>query len=108
MAVMTREQARAARAVRGWNLRELASALAVHFGAAAVTFASVNRFERGAADARGETLRQLHKVYEAEGLRFSNGDNPGVSWDAGARDRWAAADKPKPAKAKRKAKRSSR
>lgn len=108
MVVMNSEQARAARAVRGWNLRELAKLLAKRFGDKAVSFNSINRFERGTVDARRETLNQLHTVYEAEGLRFTNGDNPGVSWDAGAGDRWAAADARPKSKSRGKGKGSKR
>ena len=101
MAAITKEQALAARAARGWTLRDLEAAMRARFGDAAVTFASINRFERGASESRGDTLRKLQAVYESEGLTFLNTGRPGVQWDDGAPAKWRGTDKKAAAKPKR-------
>ena len=84
--MITREQIRAARVVRGWGIRELSAATAK--AGVSVSFPAIRRFENG-ADRRGETLRKLQVTLEAEGFEFLNSGRPGVRWDAGAPDRWS-------------------
>jgi transcriptional regulator with XRE-family HTH domain len=60
--VITREQLKAARAILGWGVRELAPK-------AGVTANTLSRFENG-GDARGETLRRIREALEAEGIEF--------------------------------------
>ena len=81
--MLTREQVRAARGARGWNVRELAAK-------AGISFSAVSRYENG-ADARGETLRRIQTTLEGEGIIFTDSGQPGISWDADAPKRWAAA-----------------
>lgn len=89
--MFTREQCKAARAVRGWGVRELALATERRFGPGeGVAFTSISRFENG-ADARGETLRKLQATLEAEGFEFLNTGRPGVRWDADTPPSWDAA-----------------
>lgn len=79
--MITREQVKAARAVRGWGVRKLAEL-------SGVAYTSISRFENG-ADSRGETLRRIQRTLEAEGFEFLDSGRPGIRWDADAPIRWA-------------------
>lgn len=83
---MTREQVRAARAVRGWGVRDLAQVAGLSFGA-------VTRYENG-ADARASTLDRLERALRAEGFEFLDGGRPGLRWDEGAPCRWKTGSLP--------------
>ncbi len=71
-ALLTREQARAARAMLEWTVREAAAR-------ARVGQNTVNRFEMGAG-ARAPTRQALRLAYEAAGCTFlpANRNGPGV------------------------------
>lgn len=60
--VITREQLKAARAILGWGVRDLAPRVGVSAN-------TLSRFENG-CDARGETLRRIRAALEAEGIEF--------------------------------------
>src|SRR5580704_16568449 len=63
-------QLRMARAAVGWGVRELAEK-------AGVTANTVTRIENG-ADAKQSTMDRLQSALEAAGVKFTNGDQPGV------------------------------
>lgn len=89
--MFTREQCKAARAARGWGVRDLAEATERKFGQGkGVAYPSISRFENG-ADARGETLRKLQSTLEAEGFEFLNTGRPGLRWSEGEPQRWGQA-----------------
>jgi transcriptional regulator with XRE-family HTH domain len=88
--MLTREQVRAARAARGWGVRELATAIVVRFPDARISFVTISAFENG-ADSRGETMRRIQIALEGEGFTFTNSGRPGVTWDDEAPQRWATA-----------------
>lgn len=60
--VITREQLKAARAILGWGVRELAPK-------AGMTANTLSRFENG-GKARADTLRRIRAALEAEGIEF--------------------------------------
>lgn len=89
--MFTREQCRAARAARGWGVRDLADATARHFGEGkGVPFQTISKFENG-TDARGETLRKIQATLEAEGFEFLNTGRPGLRWSEDQPQRWGQA-----------------
>jgi transcriptional regulator with XRE-family HTH domain len=59
-----------ARACLGWGIRELARA-------AKVSVDTVVRFERG-EELRERTVEALQRAFEAAGVEFTNGGQPGV------------------------------
>jgi transcriptional regulator with XRE-family HTH domain len=61
-----------ARAALDWTVADLAAA-------AGVGATTIVRFERGQATANRSTVASLQRALEAAGLRFSTGDEPGVS-----------------------------
>ncbi|WP_145679965.1 helix-turn-helix domain-containing protein [Azospirillum brasilense] len=85
--MLTREQVRAARAVRGWTAKDLAEAVRTD-GAGPLSPITISRFENG-ADSRGETLRRIQTALEREGFEFLNSSLPGIRWRADALERWA-------------------
>ncbi len=89
--MVTREQIRAARVVRGWTVRDLAGATERRFPGSGVSYPTISAYENG-ADSRVETVRRLQVVLEAEGFTFINSGKPGIQWDAAAAERWAAED----------------
>lgn len=86
--MITREQVRAARAVRGWGVKDLAEAVARDSGEP-ISHVTISRFENG-ADSRGETLRKLQITLENEGFEFLNSGRPGIRWNSDAPARWGA------------------
>ena len=89
--MVTREQIRAARVVRGWTVRDLAAATERKFPGSGVSFPTISSYENG-ADSRVETVRRLQVVLEAEGFTFINSGRPGIQWDASAAEHWTAED----------------
>jgi transcriptional regulator with XRE-family HTH domain len=87
--MVTREQVRAARAVRGWTVKDLAAAVREMDGEP-LSHITVSRYENG-ADSRGDTLRRLQAALEREGFEFLNSGRPGIRWDEGAPARWESA-----------------
>jgi transcriptional regulator with XRE-family HTH domain len=82
-------QCRMARAALGLGVRELAAA-------AKVSIDTVARFERG-DELKERTIDALQRAFEAAGVEFTNGDQPGVRLTrvAAARSaKAAAASKP--------------
>ncbi len=67
------EQIRAARALLGWEQRQLAAA-------AGVSVETIGRLERtrGPVSAYVGTVDAIQKVLEDAGVEFTNGDAPGV------------------------------
>ncbi len=67
------EQIRAARALLGWEQKQLAEA-------AGVSVETVSRLERtrGKVSAYTGTLETIQKALEAGGVEFTNDDAPGV------------------------------
>jgi transcriptional regulator with XRE-family HTH domain len=65
-------QCRMARAALDWTVADLSAA-------AGVGATTIVRFERGQATANRSTVASLKHALEAAGLRFLNGDEPGVS-----------------------------
>ena len=69
---MTKEQCRAARALLGWTLDELAERSSISRG-------SIHRFESGIGEPRRSTVRLLREAFEAAGIEFlGNGRGKGV------------------------------
>jgi transcriptional regulator with XRE-family HTH domain len=64
-------QLRAARALLRWTLNELAEK-------AEVSVNSITRYETELATPRRATLMALRQAFEAAGVEFTNGDEPGV------------------------------
>ena len=69
-------QCRMARAALGLGVRELAAA-------AKVSTDTVTRFERG-DELKERTIDALQLAFEAAGVEFTNGDQPGVRLTKGA------------------------
>ena len=74
--IMLPVQCRMARAALGLGVRELAAA-------AKVATDTVTRFERG-DELKRRTTEALQRVFEAAGVEFTNGDQPGVRLTKGA------------------------
>ena len=64
-------QCRGARAMLGWSRPRLARE-------AKVAERTVIDFERGARNPQASTLDAIQRALEAGGVRFTNGDEPGV------------------------------
>lgn len=71
MAKLTPEACRAARALLGWGVRDLARE-------AGVGFQTVARFETGRADMRQTTAAKILARLELEGVEITNGDGTGA------------------------------
>ena len=69
-------QSRMARAALSWGVRDLAAR-------AKVSIDTVVRFERGDA-LKERTVEALQRVFELEGLEFTNGSQHGVRFAKGA------------------------
>jgi transcriptional regulator with XRE-family HTH domain len=67
---LTPIQCRMARAALGLGIRELAQA-------AKVSIDTVTRFERGDL-LKERTIEAIQRTFEAAGIQFTNGDQPGV------------------------------
>lgn len=69
---MTKEQCRAARALLGWTLDQLAER-------SEISKNSISRFESGVHVPRASTIKLLRLALEEAGIEFlSNGDGPGL------------------------------
>ena len=70
--MLNRVQVKMARAALGWSVRELAVK-------AEIAANTVSRYENG-ADAYGDTLLKMQRVFEDAGIEFidENGGGPGV------------------------------
>jgi transcriptional regulator with XRE-family HTH domain len=70
--MLNRIQVKMARAALGWSVRELAAK-------AEIAANTVSRYENG-ADAYGDTLLKMQRVFEDAGIEFinENGGGPGV------------------------------
>ena len=84
--MLTPAQCRAARGLLDWTQQELADA-------ARIGVATVRLFEGEAAESRQATLAVLRQAFEAAGVEFTNGDQPGVRLAKAA-----AAHSPEPAR----------
>ena len=76
IAMVSGKQIRAARALLGWNQRELSAA-------AGLSEISIKNAERGVVDSRGSTLNAIQRAFERAGVIFlDTGDTrnggPGV------------------------------
>ena len=69
--MLTSAQCRAARGLIGWNQQQLADA-------AGVGVATVRLFEAGKGEQRRSTLSVIKRAFEAAGVEFTNGNQPGV------------------------------
>jgi transcriptional regulator with XRE-family HTH domain len=85
--MLTPAQCRAARGLLDWTQQELADA-------ARIGVATVRLFEGEAAESRQATLAVLRQAFEAAGIEFTNGEQPGVRLAKAA-----AARSPEPARA---------
>jgi transcriptional regulator with XRE-family HTH domain len=68
---MTKEQCRAARALLGWKLLDLAAA-------SHVTKNAIQLFETGVTRPHRVTIEALTRALEEAGVEFTNGGKPGV------------------------------
>jgi predicted transcriptional regulator len=73
MALTTSRQLRAARAMLGWDQRQLAEVSDV----SNVTIGKMEQAE-GILRGRHETVQKLQRALEQAGVEFTNGDKPGV------------------------------
>jgi transcriptional regulator with XRE-family HTH domain len=71
LAMITAAQARAARALLRWSLKEVATK-------ANVSIVTVSRFETELANPIPATRAAIQKALEGGGVEFTNGDAPGV------------------------------
>ncbi len=71
--MITGNHIRAARSVLGLRLHDLADK-------AGVSFNTISRFERGAADTMVSTADKIQRALEAEGIEFLNTGSPGIRW----------------------------
>ena len=69
--MMTAAQCRGARAMLGWSRERLAEA-------AMISVRTIVDFERDAREPRHATLDVLQRAFEAAGVEFTNGGEPGV------------------------------
>ncbi|CAA2157060.1 hypothetical protein MBRA_02478 [Methylobacterium brachiatum] len=65
------EQIRGARAMLGLTQAEVAKR-------AGISTTGLNNIEREASDPKASTLDAIQRVFEAEGIVFTNGGEPGV------------------------------
>ena len=70
--MITGKHIRAARAVLGLDLSDVAEA-------ADISRNTVSRIERG-AEALASTIGKIQRVLEAEGIEFLNTGSPGIRW----------------------------
>ena len=71
--MLTSKHVRAARAVLGWGVRDLAAK-------AEVSPKAVTRLE-GGQDVRKSTADKIQATLEAEGVVFENSKRPGIRWE---------------------------
>jgi transcriptional regulator with XRE-family HTH domain len=64
-------QVRMARAALNWSLNDLATASGVHRN-------TISNFETGKYGGSEDALTAIQRALEAEGVGFTNGDEPGV------------------------------
>jgi len=69
--MLTPAQCRAARGLIDWSQRQLAEA-------AGVGVATIRLFEAGKGEQRRATLSVIKNAFEAAGVEFTNGNQPGV------------------------------
>ena len=69
--MLTPAQCRAARGLIDWSQRQLAEA-------AEVGVATIRLFEAGKGEQRRSTLSVIRNAFEAAGVEFTNGNQPGV------------------------------
>ena len=69
--MLTPAQCRAARGLIDWSQRQLAEA-------AGVGVATIRLFEAGKGEQRRSTLSVIQNAFEAAGVEFTNGNQPGV------------------------------
>ena len=69
--MLTPAQCRAARGLIDWSQRQLAEA-------AGVGVATIRLFEAGKGEQRRSTLTVIKNAFEAAGVEFTNGNQPGV------------------------------
>jgi transcriptional regulator with XRE-family HTH domain len=69
--MFTPGQCRAARGLLGWSQQELAQQ-------ARVGIVTVHQLEAGLSQPRRATLDVIQRAFEAAGIEFTNGDQPGV------------------------------
>jgi len=94
--MFTPGQCRAARALLGWSQQELASR-------ACVGIVTVHQLETGISQPRRATLDVIQRAFEAAGVEFTNGEQPGVRLTKAAAIQLQEIDSaPKPAIAKRR------
>lgn len=65
-AMIDAAQMRAARALLGWTMADLADK-------AGIALASIKNIERGASDPRASTLRAIQEALEGAGIQFVDG-----------------------------------
>ena len=65
------EQIRGARAMLGLTQAEVAKR-------AGISTTGLNNIERGSSDPKASTLTAIQQVFEAAGIEFTNGGEPGV------------------------------
>ena len=70
--MLTATHIRAARAVLGWGVRDLAAQ-------AGVSINAVTRLEAG-RDVRKSTADKIQATLEAAGVAFETSDRPGIRW----------------------------
>jgi transcriptional regulator with XRE-family HTH domain len=68
---MTSAQMRAARGLLNWSVRELSERAGVHRN-------TITNFETGKSGGDPEIMQKMVTVFEAAGVAFTNGDEPGV------------------------------
>jgi predicted transcriptional regulator len=69
--MITPAQSRAARGLLDWSQQRLADA-------AQVGVVTIHQFEGGITEPRKATLAAIIRAFEAAGVAFTNGDEPGV------------------------------
>lgn len=85
--VITREQLKAARAARGWGVRDLSAAIRRMYPNAPLSPTAISQFENG-ADSRLHTLERIRAALEAEGFQFGPPSAPSVGWTPEALKHW--------------------
>jgi len=75
--MFTPGQCRAARGLLGWSQHELAKR-------ARVGVVTIHQLEAGTSEPRRSTLEVIQRAFEASGVEFTNGDQPGVRLAKGA------------------------
>src|ERR1700674_2461432 len=94
--MITPAQCRAARGLIGWNEQDLAKE-------AGIGVVTVHQLETGISQPRRATLDVIQRAFEAAGVEFTNGEQPGVRLTKAAAIQLQEIDSaPKPAIAKRR------